>query len=472
MNTSLSHKPYATGGLLYLILTIFAFVFYKERTLWGDIPYHIFQLMVNDGYAIQNQRFGAVITQSPPLWAIRAGASMNTIAMIYSVTFAALYAGIFGLLVWMKNARMATVMLLLSTLMVADTFYWIQSELPQGLSFLALTFGILTRVEDARQLKWGEYMALLPLLIMLAYFHPLLIIPYVFITIFLWMGATDYRLDRRLLLGALSVFLTTFVLKNTLLKVASVYEDRAMSGLNSFLTLFPNYFFFPMSAAFFTELLTVAMIGIFIALLYYYTQEHTYKKIFLVIGTVLAYWLLVTVTHAQHRFSAHYMENLYLPLSFILGVPFVFDLLPQLDARTTRWVFMSLVVLALLRIASHRVPYTQRRYWQRGLLETTAQLPQRKLLIKPYDVPRDTLLNTLWSSPYEFWMLSQIEHPHEPPPQIIISDGSMSFEYLLYNEHKKFATYWSAFPYDELDCRYFNCTDTSYYVWYTPPKPF
>lgn len=470
MSTSTLHNypPYRFGGVYYIGLLVLSLIFYKERTLFADIPFHIFYLLQEQDYAIQNQRFGAFITQTPPLLALKSGASLQTVAFIYSATFALLYMAIFGLLAWMKNVRMAMVMLLLSSLMVADTFFWIQSELPQGLSFLVLTYGILTRVSHWRQLSLLEYLLLPPLLVMLAYFHPLLFIPFTFVAVFLYLDAKRYQVDRWLLVGATGIFGVSFILKNTLLKAASEYESRALQGLNNFVDLFPNYFFFPNSAAFFTQILTTTMIASFIGLIYWYTHTKNHRKLLLLLVSVWGYWTLITVTQAYCDLTNHYMENLYLPLSIILAVPLAFDLLPALPTHITKWLLASVLIIATIRIVSHSTPYRQRRYWQRKVLEQTAQLPNKKLLIKAKDVPKELLLNTLWSSPYEFWMLSSIERPHEPPRSIIIDDGSMPLDYFYHTSNHNFGTYWGAFPYSDLDCRYFNCSDTSYYVPYVP----
>ena len=55
------------GAISYAFLLILAYVYYKERTLWGDIPYHVFHILKDDNFAIQNNRFGAVLTQWIPL---------------------------------------------------------------------------------------------------------------------------------------------------------------------------------------------------------------------------------------------------------------------------------------------------------------------------------------------------------------------------------------------------------------------
>ena len=33
------------GAISYAFLLILAYVYYKERTLWGDIPYHVFHIL-------------------------------------------------------------------------------------------------------------------------------------------------------------------------------------------------------------------------------------------------------------------------------------------------------------------------------------------------------------------------------------------------------------------------------------------
>ena len=184
-----SKKNFQVATFTYIILCILGTVFYKERVAFADLSFHMFCLIKDQDYIIQNQRFGAFITQSIPIIGSKLNLSLEIISIAYSLGFALYYFSIF-LIVYklLKNQRMALVMLLLSTLMVCDTFFWIQSELPQGLAMMVLAFGIITHKPDIKEYTKLELVLLIPILITVAYFHPLIFIPFTFILVYYAFG--------------------------------------------------------------------------------------------------------------------------------------------------------------------------------------------------------------------------------------------------------------------------------------------
>lgn len=459
---------FVIGLSAYLILTCLALFFYEERALFGDIAFHLFYILKDGDFAIQNERFGAFITQSIPLLGSKLGWSLSTIVVAYSLVFALLYATVFVLLAKVfKNTEVSLVMLLLSTIMVTDTFFWIQSELPQGLAFMVLFFGMLSRKDSWKAFYKVELLLFLPMIATIAYFHPLIFIPFSFICAFYWLSSTSIGVDRKLIAASFGLFWTTFILKNTLLKAEHAYESTAMGGLKNFIGLFPNYFFIEANANFILYVLTSTLIVLFWGMLAVYGVQKKWLKFSLLLAGFMGYTLLVSVSFSQATFAKFYMENLYLPLSLMVAFPFVYDGFPLLKTAWQPIVLSSICLLAILRISSASVPYTKRLVWQRDFLAKTADFPQKKLLVDSKYVPKNKLLNVYWSSPYEFWLLSSLAAPNQAARSIMIHDQPDNFNYIL-GAQDVFVTYWGDFGYKDLDERYFKFNDHSPYIKYQP----
>ena len=74
-------KQYATRWpmrlalLTMLVLLVFAWHFYLERSAYYDLAYHLFIYLKTKALFVQNRRFVAIVTQWPTLMAVRAGLS-------------------------------------------------------------------------------------------------------------------------------------------------------------------------------------------------------------------------------------------------------------------------------------------------------------------------------------------------------------------------------------------------------------
>ncbi len=153
----------------------------------------------------------------------------------------------------------------------------------------------------------------------------------------------------------------------------------------------------------------------------------------------------------------------------MVAFPFVIDGLPKLQER---WqiILLSFIALTCLgRIVLYSEDYTKRLDWQKELLAKTADLPLKKLLIDSKDVPKDILLNTYWSSPYEFWLLSSIDNSSKGEAcSIMIHDKPRDYEYIK-NSSDYFITQWGSFKYDTLPASCFHFKDNNPYI-YCQPK--
>lgn len=447
------------GTIVYLCLAILAGWFYMERTAFIDISFHLFSILKDGDVAIQNNRFGSFFTQVFPLIGSKLGLSLKSLAILYSLAFVICYYSIFVVCTQvLKSEKFGIAMLLLSTLMVTDTFYWIQSELPQGLAFLILYFAFLLHTEKVEQkYNWCWYPLLGVMCYALVFFHPLMLFPFLFCSVYFYIHNDS---NKGLLKASLLFFILLLAIKSLVFKTN--YDSNAMGRIDNLIRYFPNYFSLESNQLFLLALckkyylLLMALVG----LIFYYWKNQKRLKLYLLVSFFIGYVMLINISYPDGAL-AFYIENLHLPLAVMVGVPVAFEFFPL---KNTRWYAIFAVVL-LLRVSHmgfHHTFYTDRvSYLRNYMLENTSSSESKMMIDKKY-FPLDTLLLT-WASPYEFWLLSTIELGETR--SIVITPNVKKLNWIR-EERKEFITVWGSFKYEEMPEEYFIFNDTSKYRYY------
>ena len=447
------------GYTTYLILAIFALIFYKERTAFLDMSFHLFYILKDGTYTIQNYRFGAFVTQSFPLVGAKFGLSLKSIMQLYSVGFVLFYAAIFTIIIrLLKSVKFAIIMLLFSTLMVTHTFYWIQSELPQGIALMILYFAFLkymSLVDKNRDNSIINIPVIVVSSFVLAFIHPLMIFPVAFVTFYFIIIDSD---GRKLYLSSFISFFAIYILKSIFFKTE--YDSGAMKGIINIFKLFPNYFTLQSNKNFIHYIINdyYLLIATLLVVLGYYISKKNYLKALLVAFFFFGYLLLVNVSYPAGA-ENFYMENLYLPLAVFVIFPLVFDLFVRLRYKILWPVLILILAIRITDIYFAHPLYSDRVQYIEDYIEKVNNSKQKKQIIDEKLMSKDTLLMS-WASPYEFWLLSTIKTGKTL--SIFITDDINAFEWGK-NYNKKFLTKWGTFDYSELPSKYFIMKDSSYY---------
>jgi hypothetical protein len=359
----------------------------------------------------------------------------------------------------MKQSEMALVMLLFSTLLVSETFFWIQSELPQGIAFTLLTFGLLTSKKEISEYRSWQVALIFMMLITVIWFHPMLF----FVLVFLFAFLKD-RVGKSIWNMAVWFCGLVMLFKNLVLPRAE-YDVQAMGRAKNILGLFPNYFNLQSNKDFLKWcLIDYPFLIVLLAInVFFYFKEKNFYKLALQSLFFVGYLFFINVSfnNGDHQF---YLENLYLPLSIFVAVPFAFDVLPSGFLKKIPLALVALVILfSIVRIGLHSKHWTERLDWAKTLLTQTANLPAKKLLLNEKNTPTDLLILT-WGSAYEFLLLSSLEKP-ENARCILIDENPRRLDWAKTNPHS-LLTEWEVWKYEELPSRYFAPKDTGSYIDY------
>lgn len=482
------------SSLTYSILAIFALIFYKERVIFSDAVCHFFIVLKSGGYFNPIMRYGVYIVQTPLLLAAKLHLSHATLAMIYSLTFVAYQGLIFFLSYWIsKDYKIPLIWLLFNTLIVTDTFYWMISELPLGVGIAMLFFAFLQRNnyvvcgdtnngnnQDTNNDKasplfvssqTGSLLLLsFVFLFSMQFFHPLMLVIIAIMASFFFLS-TEKWVQRGFLALCFVAFYYAGKLKNSILGISG-YDEESMKNFENLTKLYPNYWDLGSNWHFLSYIRTdyyflpILLLGLTI----FYAKNRKWLKLTWMICAFFGYLFIVNVSYYHTQiFEQYYMENLYLPLSLIVILGFIWDFLPSISFQKQSVMLGGIVAIRLIHIFLAHDIFTERLNWERKILTQTENAASKKLLIKTADIPVPTFIVT-WASPYEFWLLSAIES--KELRSVVIEDNFSqniaSYDSLLNRKNSFFIPFGRDLAYKKLPKTYFDFQDTTTYTLYKP----
>jgi hypothetical protein len=489
------------GHATFVVLTIMAFAFFKERTLILDASFQSFLLLRFNDFAIQVNRFGAAMTQIFPLMASRLGGSLATILTAYSLGFVLVHWVMF----WicdrvLKQKAMAFAIVLFNVFMVNNTFFWAQNEVIQAISLGFVFWSLLLRRGSFAAFQWYDFPLMLGILITLVYFHPLVIFPFAFISIYFFLDYLTKRADNfkqisdispplsiLLILMTISGFVLITLFKN---KITPNYYDTNTSTriilphetLLSFILRLkdvPSFKDFKAHLWGDFPLLPLSLL----AITAFYVVKKRYLKLLLVWLSVLSYILIIMISYREGG-SWFHIESQYLPMSIFVIMPLVWELIPEINdfkfnfnskflifnSKDTPSVFslnkgliittivMSVLILSrLIDIYQTRDFYKKRVEYIGELLEKTKKLEGTKFAVEERLIDKSRLMQT-WGFEYESLYYSALQSP-DSMRNIAIFNNKAELKWQLGPDYTPKAMFTSIF-YSDLNQRLFHQTDT------------
>lgn len=437
------------SGVVMLLLLVLAGLCWRERTWLLDVAFQTFLMVKDESVQVMVYRFGAATVQSLPLLGIKLGVSLPVVSWLYSVSFHLHFLAFFLLAALaFRREDIALAIAVLYTAMTYDGFYWQTSELQQGLGFLLVSWAALLRYPQPK--KWWHWAAWSITLIALAFYHPLVFLPFYFFLLWHWWKPSA-GIPRRTITWLGAGMLVILLIKQTYFQNWYDLQKTGQFKAN-LIGDFPNYFSYPAYNRFLENLLPYwwGYALLFIILTGWLAWRRRWWGFGLLISATGGFLLLTAIGDPEtlHRF---YAEVNYYPLLAFLLVPFI-GWCRQLDEkpRLRPWFsvfFLLFFVGRLLLIYGHGDFYRQRIGYLRQLTTSAEALPQQRLLIASDQLDMEALLMD-WGLPYESLIQSA-------------SDGNRPLSLLptpLPEERRAecsldslFVTPWTSFPLDEVN---------------------
>ncbi len=434
-----------TGSIIFLILGVFAIIFYKERTCFIDLAYHSFNIIQNQTVFPQADRYGASLTQIIPLVSTYLNLSLKSILVSYSLSFVFVNFVFFILSNNVFKQPKIGLCILLFSCFQQHSFYWAQSELPQGINFLFFSLAIVSYLEQK------PFFLKISTLFLIAIcgqtFHPLMLPIYLFLIVY-------FYLNKQKSYFLLMIINLIFYLIKKVFVATNGYDQEAISKLNNLKTTnifsdlytnFQTYFSWIKSGYF--------IYGIaFLVVLYLVFKINRWYCVVLFFGVIIySYVIIVAYKDLPKPF---YFENLMLPVLAITII--VYCTTVDLKQRYSLNYVTCLVGLCFL-FATH-TNYTKRLDWHTNYLNNT-NTPAKALIWDSCVNSDNTIMN--WGLGYELLLLQTINNDSIKKLAIVIDDSNKINAYK--NLNKSFIGNWKTIALSELNSQYFKISDTAQY---------
>ncbi|KAA3639655.1 MAG: hypothetical protein DWQ02_03295 [Bacteroidetes bacterium] len=453
-----SRWPYRIGLLTMIGLLALSAVFYKERTLFADIAYQTVLMIQEGGLQVQVFRFGSAVVHILPYLAIQAEMALEVVLFSYSISFTLLYLGLYLLITrWLKNDYLGLVVVFLFTLTVFDGFYWATSEFQQGLAFTVFFVAFLLRFPKLEGV-WTKAFTFL-MVPTLVFYHPLIFVPFFFFVIFFLLRNKDLR-NRNIYL-TIAFFIIVMILKH--LFAGNWYDSGKFDQFSKALKeYFPNYLSMPVNKKFLVNSLKYwYLFPVFFFLVEgWYLMKKKYFMAGFVFISCLGYLALIHIgsPNATYRF---YIEVSYMPLTLFVMTPFIFDLLPKLQAKTIMVLLIGLFAFRLIAISLNHKPYQERLEWiSQKIGEGQEKFPGQKVFVIQNSKELEEKVIISWGVAYESILLSWMKDKENQTCLLVLQrDGQYANEL---KQDSLLLTTFKQFPYEELNTAYLNFERDTY----------
>lgn len=410
------------GYGVWAIMLLMALIFYRERAFFMDAGFQLFNLINEGAIQIYHFRFVTGIPQILPWLLLKLGAPLRVLALSFSASYILFYLLVYHLLVrYLKNDLLGWTLIFLFTLISFDTFYHIQSEFYLGLSLLLLSFGLVLKWPEMKEVR--HLSILLALLVAVGFSHKLSLIFFVFLWLFFGLTFNALRHWRYVVL--LGAFLAVAAFKSAFF--TNWYEAAKQGEFQSNLEhFFPNLLDIPANLVFLKRcvqyyyLLPILLLSVSV----FYFLNKKWLKLGLVWAFAFGYLMLYNISdpQAQYRF---YSEVTHLPLTIFVAVPFLFDVLPEvisrwssLEKRVLPLLFAALMLLRLGTIAGNHRTFERQFSWIEAQLKRSGS---HRFLMKKEVAPMDTVMME-WGVPFTAMHLSALASPDSAKTLLILPD--------------------------------------------------
>ena len=455
-----------TGHISFLLLILLSIIYYKERVVFIDTVFQFFKIVNFGKFNIEADRYSAILTQVPLLMGLKAHLSLRSLLFIYSITFTVFYYLIFILCVHVLNnipAGMTIVFIFL--LCITRSFYHISTEIHQGLVYTLLLFAVIYHPFKDNS-PWIKYILIFTSIILSFFSHPVTFFIILFIFGYYLVDTLNWK-NVEIYLGALILIL--LVLVKLLFTKSNSYESSFFSQLFNYksfslnpLTYISLKFLVTRSVRLYLWLFMLLTIDIVFLI-----KQKQVLKLRYILASFAVFLAVILITYGKGD-SDVMMERAFMPLSILVALPFIKDVvLKSRDSRTSVALIsltMAVLLAGFLRLNKEGQHFRSKLGYVEQLLNRADQLQGNKFLLKnTVDVNKSILVP--WSFPFTTIIVSSMEGKNKTKTIFLYNDISKYREYLT-DKTDVFlgAPFWLEWKTEDLNHRYFNLPDGPYLI--------
>ncbi|MFN0203228.1 MAG: hypothetical protein ACKVTZ_17000 [Bacteroidia bacterium] len=438
-----------------------------ERIVFVDTSFSFEQVIETRNFPIQHHRFVSILSQIPLLTAVALGCSLKSLMLIYSVTFILLYSIYYFLIdKIIRNQRLLMLPIFILLLMCAHSFYWIVSEFQQGLMLMTVFLAAwdkksneLTASNTSFQI-WEKSTFYLLFALVILFAHPLMVFILLYSVLFLFLDSQHKTNPYLIAMSLLFLGLCYVKHKYHVTEYDSVARANAFNSIQEHLQK-GDFWQLKSTQQFLAQLKGDYLLFpiVFLANCIFYIWKKQPLKIVLMLGAVIGYILLVTLSFPQGA-DKFYFDNQYLTLCFFVSLPFVMDIIHTWANQKILITIICFIVLGRLGyVINEQKVFRKRLDYIESLLTKADKLgTSDRYLVSDFDPHLMKELLQPWTLGYETVILTALHQTHKTR-QIMTVPEIEKYSYLL-KEKSNLAFRWSQ-PNPQKIERYFLTIDTS-----------
>lgn len=381
------NKYLLLGHLCFLVLLILAAKYANVRVLLTDSAYQVFYDINHPGMLINDSRYSMVLTQILPWIAIHLHFPLKLVIISYSVSFILVGYACWLITAYLMRQRQAATLMLFVLLAIGGTFLHCISESFQLMFYVPMLYAWMCQGERLKvkgeRLKIFTYYIILAILVALAFFiYPMSVFYILFAVGFRLLKEGKPCLDKPAI--ATAALLLAFIALYWLIGASghdsefvptlpvifdSLLHFFSLGSFGTFLFMFPRLYLVP------TVLLVLTLIG--------YARGKQWWKFWYLLGYAVVFLVAACIIY-QTGDSPISRERYFIPLFFIVGLPFLVDELPRFSQRQ-EWigfvVFIALIIFAFGRIMHYVHKYEPRLEAITEVSQLAEKQGQHKLLV-------------------------------------------------------------------------------------------
>ena len=365
-NTPTLKKASIASLLALLLLFVIALIYYKERVFFADAAFVVFNTINYHRLDIQFHRYGSFVTQMFPYFGGLLHFPLRAIYMAYSGSFSFFYFVVVFILYRCRQYQLAILMALACVLVVSDSFFWI-SEIPQGVGWMFLLFGVTVYMGNKHVKIWFIAPVFVLLTLITVFTHFVLLIPTAFLWIYLIINKKNWPFDTKNTI-ALCTLLASVILFKFLFTLSGPQVGGDGPHLYnvthvSFKDIFES-FGTPVVTTFGNRCLTNYWICILLLIPGFYSLAKSKKwlQISFVVLSLLGYIIIMGLAYGDldTKTLLFHIESEWMCIGILAATPFVLNSLPGLKVNAATIIFAGIFATRIIYICS-AIPMFQKR---------------------------------------------------------------------------------------------------------------
>lgn len=381
--------------LFWIIYTLLCVHFYVERSTFADNSYYLFNIIQQQKFCIQYDRYFAVFTQWLPLLAVKLKLSLNAILYAHSLCPIILNISLFLLIRYLSTEKwISYVYLLAISTALHDAFFYVNDEMAQASSLLLLIPTIL------RTKKWNETYKTIALMLLILLLHLAHLFLLLTALIILCIMLLEKR-QRSMILGIVIVVIPILI-KAVFFKSGRDGDSidalswHAITIKNLYASVFAKFFIYSVPKFY------VFTIGFMLVLL----LRVSIKKISLLAlfsASIGLYILMVVFIRSDVTTNA-YMDR-YLSIIIMIGWTVVAFVISKNNIENPLYKLALMLTIGMAFAQLYAEPaYTKRIEFLSTLMK---HKPNKQIYL--YEEMPDVIKKITWSIPYETLLISSLE---------------------------------------------------------------